>query len=331
MIKKVKKIFPSLAPILHIIMGYLFDIYKFSKSSSNFVTNKRISQLESVLLRQYHGIEKGLSLNKPRMGFGQPLVETFILNIRFYYSSFGYNNLVKICCDVLLEYRIYHNDYHKKKILHHCKKIDEILIFIIEYDKNEKRTGGVKKVLKKELLATIENFDFKKFSESRYSIRNFDKNISVPIELIRKAILIASKSPSACNRQAWKVYVFKDEKKDLVLNHQNGNRGFRDSIDTVLLITGLTSSFAYSERHGAWVDGGIFSMSLLYALHSFGLGTCSLNTGYTLKQELGLRKAINLSLNEEPIMMIAVGGIKDVFNIANSSRKSVDDLMVLVK
>ena len=54
----------------------------------------------------------------------------------------------------------------------------------------------------------------------------------------------------------------------------------------------------------------VFSMSLLYALHSFGLGTCSLNTGYTLKQELNLRKAINLELNEEPIMMIAVGGIR---------------------
>ena len=142
--------------------------------------------------------------------------------------------------------------------------------------------------------------------------------------------MIAGKSPSACNRQAWKVYVFKDKKKDLILNHQNGNRGFRDSIDTVLLITGLTSSFSYSERHGAWVDGGIFSMSLLYSLHSFGLGTCPLNTGYTLKQELRLRKAINLSINEEPIMMIAVGGLKDEFNIANSSRKSVDELMVLV-
>ena len=193
-----------------------------------------------------------------------------------------------------------------------------------------RKNGGVTRITKKDLLKTLNNFDFKTFSEVRYSIRNFDENYSVPIEIIKKAILIAGKSPSACNRQAWKVYVFKGLKKDLILNHQNGNRGFRDSIDTVLLIVGLTSSFSYGERHGAWVDGGIFSMSLLYALHSFGLGTCSLNTGYTLKQELNLRKAINLELNEEPIMMIAVGGIKNEFKVANSCRKSIDELMVLV-
>tara|TARA_R110001592_G_scaffold246740_1_gene508696 strand:- start:9456 stop:10448 length:993 start_codon:yes stop_codon:yes gene_type:complete len=329
MLRIIRKIHPSIIPTGHIVLGYFYDMYKFIRTSSNFVTNKRRLQLESVLYRQYHGVEKGLSFEEPRMGFGQLLVGHFINNLEFYYKNYGYDNLVKICSDILLEYRIYHKDYDELDFKQLDNKIEELLTFITEFEQNGIRKGGVKIIIKKELLSSLDKFDFEAFSNSRYSIRDFNKKTSVPIEKIRRAIEIAGKTPSACNRQAWKVHVFKDEKKELVLNYQNGNRGFRDSIDTVLLITGLSSSFSYSERHGALVDGGLFSMSLLYALHSLGLGTCPLNTGYTFKDELKLRKAINLNLHEEPIMMIAIGELREEFTVANSSRKEVGDLMVI--
>ena len=31
------------------------------------------------------------------------------------------------------------------------------------------------------------------------------------------------------------------------------------------------------ERYQHWIDGGMFSMSIIYALHSLGLSSCCLN------------------------------------------------------
>ena len=100
---------------------------------------KKRVKLESVMLRQYHGVEKGLSLKKPRKGFGKLLVKVFISNIKFYYFNYGYNNLVKVCCDVIYSYRIFNNDFKSKDILELTEKIDDLLSKINEYKIDEKK------------------------------------------------------------------------------------------------------------------------------------------------------------------------------------------------
>jgi nitroreductase len=72
----------------------------------------------------------------------------------------------------------------------------------------------------------------------------------------------------------------------------------------------------------------LFSMSLILALHSRGIGSCPLNTSYTYKDEIKLRKGINLPLSEEPIMMIAVGNLKDNYKVAASPKKSIKDVLI---
>ena len=70
-------------------------------------------------------------------------------------------------------------------------------------------------------------------------------------------------------------------------------------------------------------------MSLIYALHSLGLGTCCLNWSVTRERDLALRKDAKIDHSESIIMMIAVGNLPDNFSVANSSRKPVEEILVL--
>ena len=87
------------------------------------------------------------------------------------------------------------------------------------------------------------------------------------------------------------------------------------------------SSFSHKARHGARIDGSLFAMTLMYALHDLGLGACPLNTSYTIFEERKLRKEINLSFAEEPIMMIGIGHLKDKFVTANSPKKDIKEIL----
>lgn len=68
-------------------------------------------------------------------------------------------------------------------------------------------------------------------------------------------------------------------------------------------------------------------MSLIYALHSLGLGTCCLNWSVTKDQDQSLRSIIEVEESDAVIMMIAVGHLKDTFKVAKSARKPVKEFI----
>jgi nitroreductase len=148
-------------------------------------------------------------------------------------------------------------------------------------------------------------------------------------ELIKQAVSMALTTPSVCNRQAWKARVFSDSKKNEILAMQNGNRGFTELIDTVIIVTCDLDCFTSDgERNQPWIDGGMFSMTLLLALHSVGLGTCCLNWCVGKEQDMQLRESIKLPESEVVIMIIAVGHIPEKLMVARSSRKPLEDVLI---
>src|SRR5690606_37048856 len=111
-----------------------------------------------------------------------------------------------------------------------------------------------------------------------------------------------------------KVYVFEGDYKMNVLKHQNGNSGFGQDADKVLIITAELMDFrGPRERNQAYIDGGMFSMSLMYALHSLGVGTCALNLSLNYNDELKLKKVAKIPESEVTIMMMALGRFPDEF------------------
>ncbi|NEO22730.1 MAG: hypothetical protein F6K57_26360 [Moorea sp. SIO4A5] len=220
-------------------------------------------------------------------------------------------------------------DFHEKRN-YDVFDLRNILHTFSKTDSNKYVSGGTITVCKQEILDSI-NKNFETLALKRFSIRNFSEG-SIDIGLILKAIKIAQKSPSVCNRQSSFVYIIESEElKTKALNYQNGNRGFGHLADKILILTSnLRAFYSIEERNQAFIDGGIFGMSLVYALHSLGLGTCTLNWSASKQRDIELRKAIAIRENEVVIFMIAVGLLPENFDVPCSQRKNLEDVFQII-
>jgi len=126
------------------------------------------------------------------------------------------------------------------------------------------------------------------------------------------------------------VHIFtKQEDIQRALLYQNGNRGFNDQIDKLAVIVSDLECFTSSgERFQKWIDGGMFAMSLVYALHSLGLGTCCLNWSVDAATDKAFRNAINVKNSEELIMMLAIGNLPEELNVCDSPRKDIHEVLI---
>ena len=166
------------------------------------------------------------------------------------------------------------------------------------------------------------------FFTSRHSVRNFSA-AQVNRDDVLEAIRLATYSPSVCNRQPWKVRLFSGDSALRVLQHQNGNSGFRTNIPMLLLVSAEIGYFyGPGERNQAWIEGGIFASSLVWALHGLGLNSCMLNLSITNAKADRLREDAGMPASELPIMMIAVGYGAEGHRVARSHRRLLNEIVV---
>ena len=172
---------------------------------------------------------------------------------------------------------------------------------------------------------------FEQLVSARRSVRSFTSMV-VPREMIEHAIRLAQLSPSACNRQTCRVHLVRDEgRKKALLALQNGNRGFGHLIPALAVITSDSGAFFdASERHEPYVDGGLFSMSLMYALSAQGLATCCLNWCVSPGNDGALRKLLPLADSELVVMLMAIGYPEPSAMVPRSPRKSTESVMIEV-
>jgi nitroreductase len=166
-----------------------------------------------------------------------------------------------------------------------------------------------------------------RFFLSRHSLRDFsDKKISK--DLIERAIKLAQKTPSVCSRQAWHVYLIdRREVIDTALSFQNGNRGFGHEVPALLVVTADLKAFDVgAERYQPWIDGGMFAMSLVWALHALGVGSCCLNWSKDAADDRSFRKSFPIAGKHSIITFIAVGHPKPEVKICASVRRPVSEI-----
>lgn len=166
------------------------------------------------------------------------------------------------------------------------------------------------------------------FFLSRYSLREF-KDVIVPQSDIQRAIHLAMKTPSVCNRQEWHIYHSSNESvKKAALQFQAGNKGFGDKIPNLLILgIDLKAFMPGQEHYQHWIDGGLFSMSVVYALHSIGIASCCLNWSSTPKNDRNLRKIIDIKGNHTIMMMLAVGYPDEMNKVCHSTRKPISEVL----
>jgi nitroreductase len=274
----------------------------------------------------YHQLEKGLSYAQPRPGFGVEVVERLFDACDRLVRHQGYVAPVTTAVGVLRRY-IEFQRAHGIDVDRVEQRLERSLS-AWGAPGDQPAVGGSRAVTAQALQAEREA-GFTRFFLSRHSVRNFAA-APIPPGAIAAAVALAQKTPSVCNRQAGRVHVFEradDIKKLLAI--QAGARGFGEAAGAVLVVTCELGNFVdVGERYQAWIDGGMFAMSLCLALHEQGLGSCCLNWSKEASTDRALRKVADLPVSEQIIMLIAVGTLPDSFNVAWSERR--DPATVLV-
>ncbi|MDM8154895.1 nitroreductase family protein [Bacteroides gallinaceum] len=319
-----KRLLSRLLQLVRIRLSLWKDIFYFHKLTikynASIHTDNDIEKMQYTLLRENHTIEKGLSLKNPRKGFGQQKALKLLKRLNKYFDVYGKTDK---------EFLIYPLGTIKHYI--HYTKSTGVEIPIIEREYkilmeksgfvDVKEQGGIIQVSKDEILKKC-NSSFESLLNSRHSIRYFSKE-TVTKDIIEKALNLAQRTPSACNRQGWHTHVFQGEESVRLIKWQGGSHGFEDEIRTSILVTANLKAFLYYEIHQAYIDGGLYAMNLINALHSLGLGTIPLSCGFTHDKLKGLAD-FDIPKNEVPIVIIGVGNLLENFNVAISKRKNIN-------
>lgn len=312
--------------LLTLFCGAFYDFRRCCRYSGILTAMSQKSSHAALLTLHYHIIEKGLSLAAPRPGFGRPVVNSLIDELDSYVGTYGPDRVAVITLDVLCAYR----DFNRKNGIHD-ENLDQRLLVLtknISALPDSETSGGVLQVRQEEILDSCKA-GFKKLAMTRYSVRTFTGE-PVSRELIEEAVSVSIKTPSVCNRQPWRVhYYFEPEDRARVLAQQSGNRGFGNAAGAILIVTADIGVFLSStERNEPFVDGGMFAMSLVYALHSLGLGTCCLHLCLGVKDDRAFHRIAGIDESEVFIMMLAVGKLHDNFRVAKSCRKPLSEVLV---
>lgn len=256
-------------------------------------------QVETQLTKDYHRVEKGLALRSPKRPFGSAVQQRLerLLAVEAIEAEAPFVGYASSARAALLAWN----------------------------------GGGVidPNISPVAIAADRGIADPDAFFRTRHSVRDFgDREVSM--DLVELAAVLATQSPSVCNRQPWRLLTYSDRKEiDRVLALQNGNSGFRESVPVVAVLTVDEGLFASpGERNQAWIEGGIFGATFVWALHSLGLDTCMLNMSITNAQASSVRSELGIPDSDAIIMMIAIGYGNEGHRIARSPRRSLSEVLL---
>lgn len=286
------------------------------KFNGSFDTESDIVKLENMIRISVHGIEKGFSYRETKPAFGVEKITRLLQMLNNYSKHQQANNVFVEDC--LSTVKSYIDSFDGSEKIIDIKKEYNNLVAMTGSDIMPKDT--VLRIEKTDVDKTLESLDYEAFIASRHSYRFYDKT---PVDklLLEKALKIAEHTPTACNRQGQHVYIFTHNNKNKLLNI-GPSRGFVSEVDTAILITVDMRAYFIDEFYQCYVDGGLYAMNLINALHSVGLGCIPLTAGmFAVDKRKELCSKFNIPLNEAPIITIGVGNREKEAHVNASYRK----------
>lgn len=281
-------------------------------ANGNRYSNAR--KLKTDLQMRVHAIEKGMSIGHLKEGFGNQKACLIIDDLRLYDSLGGDKSFTEECCGVLCQYVRFKNSVGQK-----VDDVDSKLnAFIEESGCNPKEQGGIYQLNYREIYEKSQGM-YPDVVSSRYAVRDFGST-PINMDMLRKALQIAEKTPSACNRQSWRVHVYSKDKASKIFQMQKGGVGFISNMQVAILICGDLQSYFLGEQNLLYVDGGLYGMNLMLALHYCGLACIPLTMGHKAGYIKKMKREMGLPENEMPVLLIGVGSYKNEFKAAVSYR-----------
>jgi len=306
--------------------NYKSDYYLYKKHSSTFLIDT-FEKKESEITRYYHSIEKGFLHEPIRHKFAKEKVVKLIDCLQ---DEIILNNINRIHIQAAIANLINYYEAHinskidiseffpKEKYLFFKDKLNTA----IESTKNHS----------KESFFRNTTSNFKNFANSRSSVRSFTGEL-IPIEKIQQVINLANSAPSVCNRQSTKIYLVENKILiDKIFNIQGGLKGYTEKLSQIIILTSDRSYFhTIGERNQLYVDGGIYTMNLLYALHYYKIGACPAHWAMPVTADRYIRELLNIPENIQIISLIAIGIPQKTFKTTTSLRRSYEENLLIVK
>lgn len=310
--KAVKEFIRPVWVVVWLGVSFVYDFYRFSRHANYFGATLDTAKRDFLIRKASHSIEKALSI------YGRIKSESYAeIELRKLLASRSPDNQsgidIRHARNLLHEVSAFKNADDDKYIHGRQPEVN---------DSGEAR-AGVRRVDKNFLLSGVLD-EPETFFSSRMSVRDYTDEV-ISTEVVKRAIKLASKTPSVCNRQAWHVYhIDQPSQIQRCLSVQNGNSGFSNVIHNLFLVAVNLKAFTHAgERHQHWIDGGMFAMSLVYAFHSLGIATCCLNWSKGPLGDLKLRGLHPIKSEHSIVMMIAAGVPKDRLVVCESPRGPV--------
>lgn len=321
----------------------LADLYYFLFSSDfsrehQKVLNGKYLHLQAIkegtpnafnLRRQIHRIEKGLIMKERRDVFALDFILHTTENYKVLSLQKGINKDIN---DDFLSWagnvlQKYFNSVKEVPVVKQAKEVfnsvqhqvdvPAIPVNFVPYTKSNAAKSN------------ISYEDFKLLAQQRRSVRWY-QNKPVPKELIEKACAIATYSPSACNRQPFEFRIFTQEDlKNKVGGISMGIRASYKNIPVFVVVVGRLSAYlSERDRHVIYIDGGLASMSFMFALETLGLSSVPINWPDIEHMEQQMESIIPLAEDERPMMLIGLGYADPEGGIPFSQKKTPDQLLI---
>lgn len=287
--------------------------------SPEFETNR----LEAEIIRNVHSIEKGLSIRTPRAGFGIHKINEMFTLVERYMRLCDEKTVLFLVVDAVSEYLEF-----QANIGFDDPELDAIRtknnILSEKIGPHDEKCGGTLLFGAQEACFNVAEIE--RLFNTRHSIREFSGK-SVSKETILRAVELAQRAPSACNRQAVRVYGISSHDYIKSVGNLDGIGGFAEDVDQFLLITGVKSAYRRGEKNQFAVSASMFAAYLTLSLHALGVGVC------TVQRALGedkvfvkFRQLYGIPEDEQIVVMLGIGMLCDEMKVPVSKRYPLEKI-----
>lgn len=290
-----------------------------------------LTQVQAQLMFLTHQIEKGLSHQSFRYGFGMHVfvkLGPMLTKMEQANPDYLANPVYGECMGAVHEYIERHQAVSKDL------SAQRQCLTARQWELAEGWTvgDGGSVVIEAAQKAKNPKLPFIDLLKQRHSLREYSDE-PVSAEDLRKAAELATRAPSACNRQPGRITEIRDPSIiSELLTIQGGVNGYAMP-PALLLITSKQSVFmGPDERNEAYVDGALFAMTLLLSLEALGLASCPLHAMLDGEKEAKTRSIVGIPDDEVLIMYIEVGHFPEsAARTPMSTRLPVEDVLRVVE
>lgn len=284
-------------------------------------------RIEGEIIRHAHSIEKGLSLERVKPGFGfAKMTAAFELIERFREIRGNYESeAIGMFVDAVKAYLEFHKELGYQD--EHTERIGKLYGDISAKGiLTDGTMGGYKKVARTmyseeelELLGSL--------FESRHSVREF-ADTPVDTNKLNRAIELACHCPSACNRQCYRVHVLSRNHFDKMDGWLDGIGGFAEDVNKFLIITAKLSVYRKAEEMQYVVSASVFAAYLTLALQAVSIGCCFVQRPFM--PNAGWSKVaakLHIPKDEQVVCVLGIGNLKDEYKVPVSHRLAQDTIV----